>query len=95
PMCPACGSLAWQPREMSGHGSLYSYGILQHPQHPAFDYPVLAALVELDEGVRIVSNVVDVDPADIRIGMRVEVTFESTVGGSVVPVFRPADPGVA
>jgi hypothetical protein len=90
-MCPHCGSLAVEARELSGRGTLYSYGILHHPQHPAFDYPVLAALVDLDEGVRVVSNLVDVDRDDIRVGMRVEVTFAPTADDRRIPVFRPAD----
>ena len=63
---------------------------LHHPQHPAFDYPVLAVLVDLDEGIRIVSNLTDIDPADVRIGMRVEVAFADTDDGGAVPVFHPA-----
>ncbi|WP_436776585.1 Zn-ribbon domain-containing OB-fold protein [Yinghuangia sp. YIM S09857] len=90
PMCPHCHSLDHEVVDLSGRGSLYSYALLHHPQHPAFDYPVFAALVELDEGIRLVSNLVDVEPADIRIGMRLEVAFEPTADGGAVPVFRPA-----
>jgi hypothetical protein len=75
---------------LSGRGTLYSYAILHHPQHPAFDYPVVAALVDLDEGVRIVSNLTGIDPQDIRIGMPLEVQFEPTADGGQVPAFRPA-----
>ena len=50
---------------------------------------MLAVLVDLDEGIRIVSNLTDIDPGDVRIGMRVEVTFAPTAGGMAVPVFRP------
>jgi len=63
-----------------------------HPQSPLFDYPVLAALVDLDEGVRIVTNLVGMEPADIRIGMRLTVDFEPTSDGGTVPVFRPDGP---
>lgn len=89
-MCPHCHSLAIEVVELSGRGTLYSYAILHHPQHPAFEYPVLAALVDLEEGVRIVSNLTRIDPGDIRIGMRLEVEFEPTAGAGQVPVFRPA-----
>jgi acetyl-CoA acetyltransferase/uncharacterized OB-fold protein len=91
PMCPYCHSLRSEPRELSGKGTLYSYGILHHPQHPAFDYPVLGALVDLDEGIRLVTNLVDVDVAAIRIGMRVEATFVPTSAGAQIPVFTAAD----
>jgi uncharacterized protein len=90
PMCPRCQVLAFEAAELSGRGTLYSYAVLHHPRHPAFDYPVLAALVDLDEGIRLVSSLVDVEPADIEIGMRLEVTFTRTAGDRSVPVFRPA-----
>ena len=89
-MCPRCRSLSIDVVELSGRGALYSYAILHHPKHPAFDYPLLVALVELDEGIRMVSNVVDVDPADVRIGMALEVGFEPRGADAAVPVFRPA-----
>ena len=91
-MCPDCRSLEWSEQQLAGTGSLYSYAVLHHPRSPLFDYPVLAALVDLDEGVRIVTNLVDIEPADIRIGMRLSVDFEPTSEGGTVPVFRPASP---
>lgn len=92
-MCPHCRSLTVDVVTLSGRGTLYSYAILHHPQHPAFDYPVLAALVDLEEGVRIVSNLTGIAPHDIRIGMPVEVQFEPTADGGQVPAFRPAPTG--
>ena len=94
PMCPHCRSLAIDVVPLSGRGSLYSYAILHHPQNPAFDYPVLACLVDLDEGVRVVSNLSGIAPGDIRIGMRVEVLFEPTLDERTVPVFRPLREGL-
>ncbi len=91
PMCPWCHSLRSEGRELSGAGTVYSYSFLHHPQHPAFDYPVIAALVELDEGACLVTNLVDVAPDDVQIGLRVTVTFAPTAGGSYVPVFRPVE----
>jgi uncharacterized OB-fold protein len=89
PMCPFCRSLEHELVDLAGTGTVYSYALLHYPQHPAFTYPVVAALVELDEGVRLVSNLVGVDPHDVRIGMPVEVTFEATADGMAVPVFAP------
>ena len=89
PMCPACHSVELQWQDVAGTGVVYSYALLHHPQHPAFEYPVPAVLVDLDEGVRVVSNLVDVDPHDIHIGMPVEVAFAATDDGFAVPVFRP------
>jgi uncharacterized protein len=90
PMCPHCHSLEIEVVELSGRGTLYSYAVLHHPQHPAFDYPVLAALVDLDEGIRMVSNLVDIDLPGIEIGMPLEAIFVPTAGDRAVPVFRPA-----
>ena len=90
PMCPHCQSLRSEPAQLSGRGTLYSYAVLHYPQNPAFSYPVLAALVDLDEGIRVVSNLVEVEPARIEIGMPLEVTFAPAGGDSSVPVFRPA-----
>jgi uncharacterized OB-fold protein len=89
PMCPECHSLAVELTALSGRGVVYSYAVLHHPQHPAFDYPVLAALIDLDEGIRVVSNLVGIEPDDIRIGLPVEAEFVSTDGDHRVPVFRP------
>jgi uncharacterized OB-fold protein len=90
PMCPSCRSLDVELVTLSGRGSVYSYAVLHHPRHPAFEYPVLAALVDLDEGIRVVSNLVGVTPDEIRIGMSVQAEFVETEGGHRVPVFRPA-----
>ena len=89
PMCPDCLSLGFEVVQLSGRGSLYSYAILHHPRHPAFDYPLIAALVDLDEGVRMVSNLAGVEVADVEIGMALEVGFDATDNGGAVPVFRP------
>ncbi len=95
PMCPECHSLAVDIVDLSGEGTIYSFSILHYPTTPYFDYPVLGLLVDLDEGMRLVSNLVDVDPASITdlslIGRRVTVTFVPTAGDRAVPVFRLAD----
>ena len=89
PMCPECNSLDVELVELSGRGVVYSYALLHHPQHPAFEYPVLAVLVDLEEGVRIVSNLVGIEPDDVSIGIPVQVEFVATDGEHHVPVFRP------
>jgi uncharacterized protein len=89
PMCPACHSVERQVVELAGTGVVYSYSILHHPQHPSFSYPVIAVLVDLDEGVRVLSNLVDAGAGEVHIGMAVEVAFESTADDMTVPVFRP------
>jgi len=89
PMCPSCHSLSCAWVDLDGTGTVYSYAVLHHPQHPAFSYPIVAALVDLDEGTRLVTNLVHVRPEDIRIGMEVQVTFKLTAHGMAVPVFEP------
>jgi uncharacterized OB-fold protein len=89
PMCPECSSLSFEMLPLSGRGTVYSYALLHYPQHPAFEYPVLAAVVDLDEGVRLVTNLVGVDPQDVRIDMPVQVEFVAVEGDHQLPVFRP------
>jgi uncharacterized OB-fold protein len=88
-MCPDCHSGDLEFTELAGTGVVYSYALLHHPQNPLFEYPIPAALIDLDEGVRLMSTVVGVDPHEIRIGMEVEVDFEPATGDMMVPVFRP------
>ena len=88
-MCPECHSLEFEIIDLAGGGVVYSYAILHHPQNPAFEYPVLAAMIDLDEGVRVLSNLVEVDPSDITVGMQVTVDFRQTRHDGTVPVFKP------
>lgn len=88
-MCPSCHSLELEEIDLAGTGVVYSYTILHHPKHPAFEYPVLAALIDLDEGVRVLSNLVGVPPGDVKIGLRVQVQFVPTRDDQPVPVFAP------
>lgn len=88
PMCAECTSLEWEPVALSGRGSIYSYAVYHHPQMEGFETPYVVAVVELEEGVRFVSNVVDVDPATVEIGQEVHVTFDDVGEGVVLPQFR-------
>ncbi len=87
--CPACQSLDIEIAGLSGDGEVYSYSLLWHPRSPRFSYPVIAVLVDLAEGVRLVSNLVGVQPDEVRIGLPVTVEFEPCEGELAVPVFRP------
>lgn len=92
PYCPACGGTATEPRPASGRGSVYSYTINVQPWDGVGDVYVVA-LVELEEqdDVRLMTNLVDVPPEDVRIGMPVEVVFERREADPPVylPLFRP------
>jgi uncharacterized protein len=89
PMCPHCHSLQFDVIDLAGDGVVYSYAILHHPRNPAFEYPVVAALIDLVEGVRVLSNLVEIDPGDVAIGIAVTVDFQPTRDGGAVPVFKP------
>lgn len=89
PMCPHCHSLQFEILDLAGDGVVYSYAILHHPQNPAFEYPIVAALVDLAEGVRVMSNLVEIDPSDVAIGIPVTVDFRPTRDDGAVPVFKP------
>jgi uncharacterized OB-fold protein len=90
PLCPHCHGLDHDLVDLAGTGVVYSYALLHHPQHPSFAYPVAAVLVDLDEGIRLVSNLVDVEPGEVKIGMAVRARMAPTAEGGAVPVFEPA-----
>lgn len=95
PMCANCQSLDWDSIKSTGHGTVYSFVMPKYPPLPFLQYPYVVALIELDEGVRIVSNLCEIDPDDIETGMPVEVFFEAfdtmTEGEDLVlHQFRPA-----
>src|SRR5262249_40420522 len=73
--CPRCRSLEWDTRRASGRGSVYSYVIPHHPLVPAFPEPYVVALVDLEEGTRLVTNLIGVPPSEVRIGMAVQLSI--------------------
>jgi uncharacterized OB-fold protein len=86
-MCPHCGSLEWTVRELSGRGTLHSWVQSKHPTEPD-DMARIVALVELEEGVRIVSNLHAIEPANVENDMPLEVVFVD-VDGVRLPQFQP------
>jgi uncharacterized protein len=93
PMCPACRSTRRETVKLSGRGTVASWAIPRHPAPMGFAEPPIVALIELEEGIRLVSNVVDVAPEAMKGGIAVEVRFVPTRGGKAVPVFAPAKGG--
>ena len=89
PACPVCHSFEWEPVEMTGRGRIYSYVVMHHPPIPPFEYPHLVVLVELEEGTRLISNLVGVQPDQVRVVMPVDVAFTEVEPGLVLPLFRP------
>ncbi|ATO61968.1 Zn-ribbon domain-containing OB-fold protein [Mycobacterium avium] len=92
PMCPHCRSLDWQAVESSGRGTVYSYVMPHEPKFPFFEYPYIVVLVELEEGVRLVSNLTGIDPAEVTPGLPVEVYYQTFDGSQelVLHQFRPS-----
>lgn len=92
PFCPFCWSDDVEWEEASGRATLYTYSIVHRNDLPPFPdrVPYVAAVVDLAEGPRMMSNVVDCELDDLRIGMPLEVTFREETGEFSVPVFRPA-----
>jgi uncharacterized OB-fold protein len=86
PMCPQCHALAWTEQQLSGRGRLYSWILSRHPSQPDASARIVA-LIELEEGVRLVSNIRDADPASLSEGAPVTVFFDE-VNGHVLPQFR-------
>ncbi|MGW8361689.1 bifunctional MaoC family dehydratase N-terminal/OB-fold nucleic acid binding domain-containing protein [Streptomyces wedmorensis] len=88
PGCADCGSGEWDTVEASGAGTVFSYVVMHHPSFPAFDPPYAVGLIELAEGVRMISNVVGVPYDKVRIGMPVRLEFLRADGELELPVFR-------
>ena len=88
PMCPACG--AAQPGYMvaAGTGEVYSYVVHHHPPVPGQQLPLVIALVQLTEGVRMVGQLLDVSPERVRIGLPVRVAFLRVDGELTLPAWR-------
>lgn len=104
--CGSCGAHLFYPRELcseclatdlhwvhvSGKGTVYSFTIAQQPTHPAFaeDVPYVIAIVELDEGPRLTTNIVGCKPEDVRVGMKVVASFEDVTPDRTLVKFRSA-----
>jgi uncharacterized OB-fold protein len=89
PACRTCGSTDLGPERVSGRGVVHSFTVTHFPL-PGYEPPFAVVLVELEEqqGLRLVSNLVDVAPDDVRIGMEVEVVFEQVAEDVTLPLFR-------
>jgi uncharacterized OB-fold protein len=83
-ICPVCGSDATELVQASGRGTVYSYSVMRR-----VPVPYALAYVTLDEGVTMMTNIVDCDLDAIRIGQRVRLVFKPSEGGPPVPMFTP------
>jgi len=91
PACPHCGDTAIAWTAASGRGTVYSHSVVHRAPSPAFaeDVPYVIAVIATDEGPHLLSRVVEIDPAAVRIGMRVRVRFGRAGDGPVLPLFAP------
>ena len=90
PLCAKCRSLDWDYVVSTGRGDVYSFVVHHRPEVPGRTHPFAVALVQLEEGTRIVGNVIEVDPSDVEMGMPVQVEFAPNERGRKLPQWRPA-----
>ena len=94
-ICPNCFSRNTDWVQCSGKGTLHTFGIVHRAPHPGFapDVPFVTAIVDLEEGPRMPTNIVGIDdpePEKLQIGMPLEVTFEDVTDAIALPIFKPA-----
>jgi uncharacterized OB-fold protein/acyl dehydratase len=90
PMCGDCQSIEWDSVVSTGRGEIHSYVIMHHPPIPGYGFPIAVGLIDLEEGTRIVSNVVGCELDDVHIGMKVELSIENVDDEMKLPLFKPA-----
>ena len=91
PLCLACDSDKASWVTVSGRGQVFSFTVMHRAYHPAIKVPYTLAVIELNEGVKITSNVIGIEPSKVKCGMPVEVVFEKLSDEVTLPKFRPAN----
>jgi uncharacterized protein len=96
-LCATCGSREVAFVRASGRGTVFSFTVCHRPLAPRFAArtPYVVALVDLAEGPRMMTNIIDCPESELRIGMAVEVTFGPLGDDVTVPLFAPAGAGSA
>ena len=95
-LCPHCLSDRFHWQQTKGRGKVHSFAVFHRVYDPAFagDIPYVVAVIELDEGPRILSNIVDVAPDNVRCGMPVTVKFDDVSADLAIPKFTLAGAGL-
>ena len=95
PICPDCLSSEHEWVPACGRGTVYTFSVVRHAFRRAWQplVPYVLAVVELAEGPRLLSNVVNVPPEQVQIGMEVELLFEPISEATKLPLFRPVPTG--
>ena len=107
--CTSCGQLIYFPRllchrclskdlewvKAAGRGVIYTYTVVHQVAHESFasDVPYVYAIIELEEGLRMISNVINIAPSRVCVGMKVTVVFEDATPEISIPRFQPAETG--
>lgn len=91
PICSECRSERTGWHEVSGRGEIYTYTTVHRPIAAGQELPFVVAVISLEDSgdVRMISNVVEVDPADVKVGMPVELVWEDMSDDLAIPRFRP------
>ena len=91
-MCASCGSWNWSWVASSGRGRIFTWTVVERPMHPAFvnACPYAAVVVEMEEGVRLLSEVTDMAPGDLEIDLPVEVLYDDVTDEVTLPKFKRA-----
>ncbi len=91
PVCPECRSADSDFMEVSGRGEVYTYTIVHRPIAAGQKLPYVVAVIALEDagGVRIISNLVDVNPDEVEIGLPVDLVWEDMSADLAIPRFRP------
>jgi uncharacterized OB-fold protein len=82
--------MEWDHIAASGRGAVHTFTVIHHPQFPGYEFPIIAALIDLEEGTRLMSSLTGCKPEDAKIGMSVEAVIQTDEDGFALPVFRPA-----
>lgn len=90
-LCTSCAGTDLELADATGRAVVHSVTVVHRSPHPAFTAPYAVALVRLDEGPVMMTNVVGCDPFDVRIGQVVQVTWEDLDDGRRLPLFTPAE----
>ncbi len=93
PMCGKCQSIEWDSIESSMEGEVFSFTTLHYPKVPGYDYPLCCAVISLNEGTRIISNIVGINHEDVKIGMKVKGKIEQIDEKTMLPQFYPVQGG--
>jgi uncharacterized OB-fold protein len=91
-LCPHCNATNWTWTSTSGRGRIFSYVIYHRIYHPGFadEVPYAVAVIELDEGPRMVSNVIGIAPDKLACDLRVQVVYQPITDTITLPKFKPA-----